>query len=79
MGGTWALWYALARPERVRRLVLLGAAPLLPGTPCSGARASHGRTRDRRLAGLRFKSCATLQPPSRPTWAATPCRGVQCA
>jgi pimeloyl-ACP methyl ester carboxylesterase len=32
MGGTWALWYALARPERVRRLVLLGAAPLLPGT-----------------------------------------------
>jgi pimeloyl-ACP methyl ester carboxylesterase len=32
MGGTWALWYALARPERVRRLVLLTAAPLLPGT-----------------------------------------------
>lgn len=32
MGGTWALWYALARPERVQRLVLLGSAPLLPGT-----------------------------------------------
>jgi pimeloyl-ACP methyl ester carboxylesterase len=32
MGGTWALWYALARPERVRRLVLLGSAPLLPAT-----------------------------------------------
>jgi pimeloyl-ACP methyl ester carboxylesterase len=32
MGGTWALWYALARPDRVRRLVLLGSAPLLPGT-----------------------------------------------
>ncbi len=32
MGGTWALWYARARPERVRRLVLLGSAPLLPGT-----------------------------------------------
>jgi pimeloyl-ACP methyl ester carboxylesterase len=31
-GGTWALWYALARPERVRRLVLLGGVPLLPGT-----------------------------------------------
>jgi len=31
-GGTWALWYARARPERVRRLVLLGSAPLLPGT-----------------------------------------------
>ena len=38
MGGTWALWYALARPERVRRLVLLTGAPLLRGTrlpaPC---------------------------------------------
>jgi pimeloyl-ACP methyl ester carboxylesterase len=32
MGGTWALWHALAHPERVRRLVLLGSAPLLPGT-----------------------------------------------
>ena len=32
MGGTWALWYALARPQRVSRLVLLGSAPLLPGT-----------------------------------------------
>jgi pimeloyl-ACP methyl ester carboxylesterase len=32
MGGTWATWYALARPERVRGLVLLGSAPLLPGT-----------------------------------------------
>jgi pimeloyl-ACP methyl ester carboxylesterase len=35
MGGTWALWYALARPERVRRLVLLTGAPLLPGTHAS--------------------------------------------
>jgi pimeloyl-ACP methyl ester carboxylesterase len=32
MGGTWALWYALTRPERVSRLALLGSAPLLPGT-----------------------------------------------
>jgi pimeloyl-ACP methyl ester carboxylesterase len=32
MGATWALWFALARPERVRRLALLGSAPLLPGT-----------------------------------------------
>jgi pimeloyl-ACP methyl ester carboxylesterase len=32
MGGTWAIWYALARPERVSRLILLGSAPLLPGT-----------------------------------------------
>ena len=33
MGGTWALWYALARPDRVRGLAPLGSAPLLPGTP----------------------------------------------
>jgi pimeloyl-ACP methyl ester carboxylesterase len=32
-GGAWALWYALARPERVGRLVLLGV-PTLPGTRC---------------------------------------------
>lgn len=32
MGGTWALWYAIARPMRVRRLALIGASPLLPGT-----------------------------------------------
>lgn len=30
-GGTWALWYALAHPGRVRRLVLLGAPPLVEG------------------------------------------------
>lgn len=32
MGGVWALWYALARPGRVRGLALLGSAPLLPGS-----------------------------------------------
>jgi pimeloyl-ACP methyl ester carboxylesterase len=32
-GGLWALWYALARPDRVRRLVLLGV-PTLPRTRC---------------------------------------------
>lgn len=31
-GGLWSIWYALARPERVSRLVLLGGTPLLPGT-----------------------------------------------
>jgi pimeloyl-ACP methyl ester carboxylesterase len=30
-GGTWAVWYALARPERVRGLVMIGSVPLLPG------------------------------------------------
>jgi pimeloyl-ACP methyl ester carboxylesterase len=30
-GGTWAIWFALDRPERVRGLVLLGSVPLLPG------------------------------------------------
>ena len=32
MGGTWALWYALGHLERVTRLILLGAPPLLTGT-----------------------------------------------
>jgi pimeloyl-ACP methyl ester carboxylesterase len=32
-GGIWALWYALARPDRVERLVLI-APPALPGTHC---------------------------------------------
>jgi pimeloyl-ACP methyl ester carboxylesterase len=30
-GGAWALWYALAHPQRVTRLVLMGV-PTLPGT-----------------------------------------------
>jgi pimeloyl-ACP methyl ester carboxylesterase len=32
-GGVWALWYALAHPDRVRRLGLLDT-PTLPGTRC---------------------------------------------
>jgi len=30
-GGTWATWYTLDRPERVRGLVMLGSVPVLPG------------------------------------------------
>lgn len=33
MGGLWALWYALAHPDRVIRLVVIGA-PALPKTRC---------------------------------------------
>ena len=29
-GGIWATWYALAHPERVRGLVMLGSVPTLP-------------------------------------------------
>ncbi|MPZ73262.1 MAG: alpha/beta fold hydrolase [Nitriliruptorales bacterium] len=31
-GGFWSLWTALDHPTRVRRIVLVGATPLLPGT-----------------------------------------------
>lgn len=31
-GGFWSLWTALDRRERVRRIILVGATPLLPGT-----------------------------------------------
>ena len=30
-GGVWATWFALAHPERVRGLVMLGSVPTLPG------------------------------------------------
>ena len=32
-GGVWALWYALAHPDRVKRLVLIGV-PTFPKTRC---------------------------------------------
>jgi pimeloyl-ACP methyl ester carboxylesterase len=31
-GSVWAIWYALAHPERIQHLILLGSVPLLPGT-----------------------------------------------
>jgi pimeloyl-ACP methyl ester carboxylesterase len=33
-GGVWVIWYALAYPERVPRLILLDGVPSLPGTYC---------------------------------------------
>jgi len=30
-GGAWAMWFAIAHPERVRRLVLFGAPAFVPG------------------------------------------------
>jgi len=35
-GGAWALWFALARPARVRRLVLLGVPAFVPGMAIPG-------------------------------------------
>ena len=32
-GGVWALWYALAHPDRIKRLVLIGP-PAFPKTRC---------------------------------------------
>ena len=34
MGGLWSTWYAIARPERVEKLILVGGAPGLPHTSC---------------------------------------------
>lgn len=31
MGGLWSVWYAIARPQRVTKLVIMGGAPALPG------------------------------------------------
>lgn len=31
MGGLWSVWFAIARPDRVTKLVILGGAPALPG------------------------------------------------
>jgi pimeloyl-ACP methyl ester carboxylesterase len=59
-GGTWAIWCALDRPERVRGLVMLGSVPLLPGarvpmgirlmaTPLLGDVLSRAVRPDRRM------------------------------
>jgi pimeloyl-ACP methyl ester carboxylesterase len=35
-GGAWCMWFAAAHPQRVRRLVLLGAPALVPGMTIPG-------------------------------------------
>jgi pimeloyl-ACP methyl ester carboxylesterase len=58
-GGIWATWYALARPHRVTRLVMLGSVPALPGVrvplplramamPILGGAMAHGLKPGRR-------------------------------
>ena len=58
-GGTWAVWFALAHPDRVSRLVLLGAPPTLSvNTPPSPLRD---------MASLDPANPPPMPPPSRET------------
>jgi len=58
-GGTWAIWFALASPERVRRLVLVGAPPTLSATaPPEPLRM---------VASIDPEGPPTMPPPSRET------------
>lgn len=58
-GGTWAVWFALAHPDRVRRLVLLGAPPTLTvNTPPAPLRA---------MASIDPANPPSMPPPSRET------------
>lgn len=58
-GGTWALWFALAHPDKVSRLILLGAPPTLsvnqPPAPLRG------------MASIDPASPPSMPPPSRET------------
>jgi len=58
-GGTWALWFALAHPDRVSRLILLGAPPTLsvnePPPPLRG------------IASIDPANPPPMPPPSRET------------
>lgn len=58
-GGTWALWFALANPDRVSRLILLGAPPTLsinkPPPPFRG------------MASIDPANPPPMPPPSRET------------
>jgi pimeloyl-ACP methyl ester carboxylesterase len=66
-GGTWAIWYALARRDRVASLVMLGSVPLLPGaripvgirilaTPWLGTVVSRAVRPSRRMVLRRMSS-----------------------
>lgn len=58
-GGTWALWFALAHPDRVSRLILLGAPPTLSvNTPPSPLRG---------MASIDPANPPPMPPPSRET------------
>jgi pimeloyl-ACP methyl ester carboxylesterase len=58
-GGTWAVWFALAHPDRVSRLILLGAPPTLnvntPPPPLRG------------MASIDPANPPPMPPPSRET------------
>jgi pimeloyl-ACP methyl ester carboxylesterase len=58
-GGTWAVWFALAHPEKVNRLILLGAPPTLsvnmPPPPLRG------------IASIDPANPPPMPPPSRET------------
>ena len=66
-GGTWVIWYALARHDRVASLVMLGSVPLLPGaripvgirilaTPWLGTVVSRAVRPSRRMVLRRMSS-----------------------
>jgi len=58
-GGTWAIWYALANPDRVQRLVLVGAPPALSATTPPGPL--------RMVASIDPANPPEMPPPSRET------------
>lgn len=58
-GGTWAIWYALANPDRVQRLVLIGAPPALSATTPPGPL--------RMVASIDPANPPEMPPPSRET------------
>lgn len=58
-GGSWGIWYALAHPDRVRRLILVGAPPALSATTPPGPL--------RMVASIDPAAPPEMPPPSRET------------